>query len=96
MILGPQAWGGAHWYNAPAAGGPDPRESDRENECGGMNAADAGGGCRRRMQEEEEGSKEARERNITFTRGEGKTLGQPQKLKNKGNPNKQKTIRQQT
>ena len=27
----------------------------RRNECGGMNAADAGGGCRRRMQEEEEG-----------------------------------------
>ena len=25
------------------------------DECGGMNAADAGGGCRRRMQEEDAG-----------------------------------------
>ena len=54
MILGPQAWGGARAHNRSAAGGPDPRRSDRENECGGMNAADAGGSCRRRMQEEEE------------------------------------------
>ena len=51
MIFGRVAWRGASGPNAEPAGGPDPRESDRENECGRMNAADAGGGCRRRLQE---------------------------------------------
>ena len=57
MILGPQAWGGASPHNPSAAGRPDPRWSDRENECGGcrrrMQEADAGGGCRRRRRRKE-------------------------------------------
>ena len=59
MILGPQAWGGARRSNPHAAGGPDPRWSDRENECGGcrrrLQEADAGGGCRRRRRKERRG-----------------------------------------
>ena len=55
MIFGRVAWRPASGANGYAAGGPDPRESDRENECGGMNVADAGGGCRRRLQEADAG-----------------------------------------
>ena len=70
MILGPQAWRGASGANAHAAGGPDPRRSDRENECGGMNAADAGGGCRRRLQEADAGGGCRRRRRRKERRGE--------------------------
>ena len=74
MILGPQAWRPASPANADAAGGPDPRESDRENECGGMNAADAGGGCRRRLQEADAGGG-CRRRRRKERRGEERRHG---------------------
>ena len=60
--MGPNAWGGVSRSNGYAAGGPDPRRSGRENECGGytrrLQEADAGGGCRRRRRKERRHDKE--------------------------------------